>query len=58
MFGRTVKLDGKEYFVGCTPKTPFSEILSRAAAMAKAEETASKSPNDQSLEYVGEGEVS
>jgi len=38
MYGVTVKLNGKEYFVLCCPDTPHSEILSRAAAMAKEEE--------------------
>jgi hypothetical protein len=38
MFGRTVKIGDKEYFVGCLTDTPHSEILARAATMAKADE--------------------
>jgi hypothetical protein len=38
MFGRTVTVDGKEYFVMCSPGTPLSEVLKRAAKMAEKEE--------------------
>lgn len=40
MFGRTVTVDGKTYEISCCPDTPYSEILRRAAARAKAEEDA------------------
>lgn len=40
MFGRSVTIDGKEYFVMCTPKTPLSEVLESAARMARREESA------------------
>lgn len=38
MFGRTVKIDGTEFWVWCTPDTPYSEVLRRAAAMAARDE--------------------
>lgn len=31
MFGRFVKIDGQEIFVSCSPQTPLSEVLRRAA---------------------------
>lgn len=40
MYGESIKVGGKEYFVYCTPHTPRSEILTRAARMAAAEEDA------------------
>jgi hypothetical protein len=40
MYGRTVTVDGKEYFVACCPDTPCSEILRRAAVQAQIEEAA------------------
>lgn len=40
MFGRIVKISGKEYFVSCCPDTPFSEVLMRAARLAAREEGA------------------
>lgn len=40
MFSRTVTVDGKTYEISCCPDTPYSEILRRAAARAKAEEDA------------------
>ncbi len=38
VFGRMVKIDDKEYFVMCIPKTPFSEVLRRASEMVADEE--------------------
>lgn len=38
MFGRLVKIGDRELFVPCTPYTPYSEILLRAAQMLKNEE--------------------
>jgi len=38
MFGRTVKIESKEYFVFCSPNTPHSVILRRAAYQAECEE--------------------
>jgi hypothetical protein len=38
MFGRTVDIDGTEVFVFCTPETPYSEILQRAAEILRKEE--------------------
>lgn len=40
MFGRTVDIDGTEVFIFCTPDTPYSEILMRAAAILRKEEMA------------------
>lgn len=37
MFGRTVTVDGKEFFVACCPDTPLSEVLERAAVLASRE---------------------
>lgn len=31
MFGRLVKIHGRELFVSCSPHTPLSEVLARAA---------------------------
>lgn len=41
MFGRIVTIDGTEFFVTCSPDTPYSEILRRAAVMAEREESPS-----------------
>lgn len=38
MYGKTVTLDGLEYFVWCTPETPHSEILRRAMYQAERHE--------------------
>lgn len=38
MFGRMVKVDDREYFVFCTPETPFSEVLRRASHQAERQE--------------------
>ena len=40
MFGRTVDIEGTEVFIICTPETPYSEILMRAAAILRKEEMA------------------
>lgn len=40
MFGRTVDIDGTEVFIFCTPDTPYSEVLMRAAAILRKEELA------------------
>ncbi len=39
MFGRTVTIDGRSILVLCTPDTPLWEVLQKAAAQLKAEET-------------------
>lgn len=36
MFGRTVKIDGLEIHVSCTPSTPLWDVLQRAANQVKA----------------------
>lgn len=38
MFGRTVKIDDREWFVFCNPDTPLSEVLVRAARQAIVQE--------------------
>ena len=40
MFLRTVDIDGTEVAIPCTPDTPYSEILMRAAAILRKEEMA------------------
>lgn len=51
MFGRTVTVDGKEYFVSCCPDTPYSEILTRAARMAERDEAAALARNLDHIAY-------
>lgn len=45
MFGRTVSVDGREFFVMCSPRTPLSEVLRRASEMAKQDEQSSENWN-------------
>lgn len=40
MFGRSVCVAGRDFFVLCTPDTPLSEVLERAARQARREEDA------------------
>ena len=40
MFIRTVDIDGTEIAIPCTPDTPYSEVLMRAAAILRNEELA------------------
>ncbi len=40
MWGTTVTVNGRDYFVLGTPKTPDSELLMRAAKMAEQQESA------------------
>lgn len=51
MFGKTVKVDGREYFVTCTPETTDSEVLEKAARMARAAEKVSGGNNYQCVSY-------
>jgi hypothetical protein len=41
MFGRTVKIDGLEIHVSCTPSTPLWDVLRRAADQVKSWQTES-----------------
>lgn len=47
MYGLTVRVDGKEYFVFCTPDDPHSEVLRLAARMAEKEEQEAKRQSAQ-----------
>jgi hypothetical protein len=38
MYGITVTVEGRQFMVLCCPDTPVSEVLLRAAKMAKQEE--------------------
>jgi hypothetical protein len=40
MFGRIVHIEDREIFVLCTPDTPLSEVLERAARQERREEEA------------------
>jgi hypothetical protein len=37
MFGRIVKIDGREIFVTCSPSTPLAQVLRRAAEILERE---------------------
>lgn len=51
MFGRTVSVDGKEYFVFCCPETPHSEILMRAIRMAERDEAEARAKHPDHIAY-------
>ncbi|MCS3690907.1 hypothetical protein ABIF26_006410 [Bradyrhizobium elkanii] len=38
MFGRLVDIDGTQIVVPCSPATPYSDVLRRAAAQLEREE--------------------
>jgi len=52
MFGRLVKIDGKEVFVFCTPQTPYSEICRHAAEILRLEEAEEKKARAEALGYA------
>lgn len=51
MFGREVKIDGRTIFVTCSPRTPLSEVLRRAAAQLDQEERAARAGDPLHREY-------
>lgn len=51
MFGRTIRIDGKEFFVWCCPDTPLSEVLERASRQAAKEERAARDRDPDTAAY-------
>jgi hypothetical protein len=51
MFGREVTIDGRRIFVTCTPRTPLSEVLRRAAAQLDQEERAARKNDPMNQAY-------
>lgn len=51
MFGRTVTIEGRKIFVTCTPRTPLSEVLRRAADQLKREEVEAAEQDPTSRAY-------
>lgn len=51
MFGRTVTIDGRSIFITCTPQTPLSEILRRAADQLSIEERRAQQSDPTYLAY-------
>ena len=51
MFGRDVTIDGRRIFVTCSPSTPLSEVLRRAAAILDGEERAARARDPVHLAY-------
>jgi len=52
MFGREVKIDGEaSVFVSCSPDTPISEVLFRAASIMEERERKAEKANPDRQKY-------
>lgn len=51
MFAREVTVAGKSYTIWCTPTTPLSEVLRRAAGVAERQEREARDNDPDIIAY-------